>query len=66
MERRGRIVILFLLLGLGFAFVAMRLVYLQIYERAALAGRAERQQERLIKIEPKRGTIYDRIERDLR
>ncbi len=60
MERRGRILVVLLLMGLGFTLVALRLVYLQVYQQAELAGRAERQQERLVKLEPKRGTIYDR------
>ncbi len=45
--------------------MALRLVYLQVYQRAELAGRAERQQERVVKLEPKRGTIYDRMGREL-
>jgi cell division protein FtsI (penicillin-binding protein 3) len=65
MERRGRILAVLLLMGLGFALVALRLVYLQIFQRAELAARAERQQERLVKLEPKRGTIYDRMHREL-
>ncbi len=54
-----------LIAGLGFALVALRLVYLQVYDRAELASRAERQQERLVKLEPTRGTIYDRMGREL-
>lgn len=65
MERRGRILAVLLIVGLGFALVALRLVYLQVYDRAELAARAERQQERLVKLEPKRGTIYDRMGREL-
>jgi cell division protein FtsI (penicillin-binding protein 3) len=65
MERRGRILAILLLMGLGFTFVALRLVYLQVFQRAELAARAERQQERLVKLEPKRGTIYDRMHREL-
>lgn len=65
MEKRGRILAVLLIMGMGFALVALRLVYLQVYQRGALAARAERQQERLIKIEPKRGTIYDRMGREL-
>jgi cell division protein FtsI (penicillin-binding protein 3) len=52
-------------MGLGFALVALRLVYLQVFQRAELSARAERQQERLVKLEPKRGTIYDRMHREL-
>jgi cell division protein FtsI (penicillin-binding protein 3) len=65
MERRGRILTILLLMVLGFALVALRLVYLQVFQRAELAARAERQQERLVKLEPKRGTIYDRMHREL-
>lgn len=54
-----------MLMGLGFLIVALRLVHLQVFERAELSLRAERQQERLIKLEPKRGTIYDRMGREL-
>ena len=65
MERRGRILVVFLITALGFTLVALRLVYLQVYDRAELAARAERQQERLVKLKPKRGTIYDRMGREL-
>ncbi|MFA5072695.1 MAG: penicillin-binding transpeptidase domain-containing protein [Nitrospirota bacterium] len=65
MERRGRILVLVFLLGIGFALIALRLVYLQVYQRGPLSARAERQQERVVTIEPKRGTIYDRMRREL-
>jgi len=65
MEKRGRILVILLLMCVCFGLIALRLVYLQVYQRSALAGRAERQQERLVKIEPKRGTIYDRMGREL-
>ncbi len=64
-ERRARIGTLLMLLALGFALVAGRLVYLQVIERSDLARRAERQQEELVRLEPKRGTIYDRRGREL-
>lgn len=50
---------------LGFTLVALRLVYLQVYQASELADQAERQQERVIKLKPKRGTIYDRMGREL-
>jgi cell division protein FtsI (penicillin-binding protein 3) len=50
---------------MGFALVALRLVYLQVFQRAELTVRAERQQERIVKLKPKRGTIYDRMGREL-
>ena len=65
MKRQGRILAVLLLMGLGFGLVAMRLVYLQVFQRAELSVRAERQQEHLVKLEPKRGTIYDRMGREL-
>lgn len=65
MHRKGRILTVLLLMGMGFACVALRLVYLQVYQRAELSGRAERQQERVVKLEPRRGTIYDRMGREL-
>ncbi len=65
MERRGRILAVLLLMGMGFVCVALRLVYLQVYQRAELSVRAERQQERVVKLDPKRGTIYDRMGREL-
>jgi cell division protein FtsI (penicillin-binding protein 3) len=65
MNKRGRILGVLLVMGLGFAIVALRLVYLQVYQRADLAVRAERQQQRLVKLDPKRGTIYDRMGREL-
>jgi len=65
MEKRGRILFVLLLLGAGFAAVGLRLVHLQIFESGELSRRAERQQERLVKLEPKRGTIVDRLGREL-
>ncbi|NTW37371.1 MAG: hypothetical protein HGB17_14870, partial [Syntrophobacteraceae bacterium] len=64
-ERRGRIVVVFMLMGVGFALVGLRLVHLQIFERGDLTRRAERQQERLMKLESKRGNIFDRTGREL-
>ncbi len=65
MEKRGRTLAVFLLMGLSFALVAARLVHLQVFQKTDLAARAERQQERLVRLEPKRGTIYDRRGREL-
>ncbi len=65
MDKRGRILAVLLIMVLGFALVALRLLYLQVYERAELAVRAERQQEQLVKLAPRRGTIYDRMGREL-
>jgi len=65
MERRGRIIAVFLIMVLAFAVVIVRLVHLQVVERSRLAARAERQQEQIVILEPKRGTIYDRGGREL-
>jgi cell division protein FtsI (penicillin-binding protein 3) len=65
MERRGRIVAVLFIMVLGFTLVVVRLVYLQVIERSKLAARAERQQEQVVTIEPKRGTILDRMGRAL-
>jgi len=65
MDRRGRLLLIVALIGLGFALVAGRLVYLQVVDRADLAARAERQQQRVVKLESKRGTIFDRRKREL-
>lgn len=65
MERRGRILAVFLLVGIGLAAVLVRLLYLQVFKAGELAVRAERQQQRMVKLEPKRGTIYDRMGREL-
>ena len=65
MDRRGRILLIVALIGLGFALIAGRLVYLQVIDRANLAARAERQQQRVVTLESKRGTIFDRRKREL-
>ncbi len=65
MDKRGRILAVFLVIGLGFGCVALKLVYLQLFQRTELTERAERQQEQLVKLEAKRGTIYDRMGREL-
>jgi len=52
-------------MGLAFALVVLRLLYLQVFERSKLAARGERQYEQVVVLEPKRGTIYDRMGREL-
>ncbi len=64
-ERRNRIVWVLVLMGLGFAAVGIRLIHLQVVERRDLMRIAERQQERTVRLEAKRGTIYDRKGREL-
>jgi cell division protein FtsI (penicillin-binding protein 3) len=65
MGRRNRILAVLVLTALGFVVIAGRLVFLQVIERKELSRRAERQQERMMKLESKRGTIYDRMGREL-
>jgi len=65
MERRGRIIAVFLIMGLAFALVVLRLFYLQVFERAKLAARGEHQYEQVVVLEPTRGTIFDRMGREL-
>jgi cell division protein FtsI (penicillin-binding protein 3) len=65
MERRGRIIAVLFIMSVAFALVVIRLVVLQVVERSKLSARAERQQEQVVTLEAKRGTIYDRIGREL-
>lgn len=57
---RKRVTLFFLFLVIVLMALTMRLVYLQGYQNEWLAERAEQQRVRLIPIEAKRGTIYDR------
>ena len=65
MDGRRRILATFFLLALAFALVAGRLVQLQVFRGSELSARAERQQQRVVKLNPKRGTIFDRMGREL-
>lgn len=65
MDKRVRILIIFLAASIGYAAVAGKLVHLQVLRHAELTARAESQQESVIKLEPRRGTIYDRMGREL-
>ena len=47
------------------AVLASRFVQLQIFQYADLSAKAERQQNRSFEISPQRGTIYDRLGREL-
>ncbi|NOY52472.1 MAG: penicillin-binding protein 2 [Deltaproteobacteria bacterium] len=53
------------LFAVGYALVVYRLYALQIRDHRKLRERAEKQQMRIVKIMPKRGTIYDREMREL-
>jgi cell division protein FtsI (penicillin-binding protein 3) len=57
---KRRVAIVSALMGLWVAGIEARLVYLQVYDRADLAARAERQQERTPPSPARRGDILDR------
>jgi cell division protein FtsI (penicillin-binding protein 3) len=57
---RQRLGVVAIALGLWVGGIETRLVYLQIFERADLLARAERQQERTQPVPAKRGDILDR------
>lgn len=65
MEKQGRVLLIFIVVTIGFAAVAARLVQLQVFRHAEFAARAEQQQESVVTIEAKRGTIFDRRGREL-
>jgi cell division protein FtsI (penicillin-binding protein 3) len=62
---RTRIYILIAFLLVWSGLLAFRLVNLQIFQYIELSNRARRQQSRAFEISPKRGTIYDRRNREL-
>ncbi len=62
---RFRVTLLALLSTLWMSGLVGRLVYLQIFARSRLQERAEIQQQDTMKIDPTRGTIYDRNGRQL-
>jgi len=57
---RSRLLVCAALLGLWTAAIEGRLLYLQVFEHADLAARAERQQNRTVSPPAKRGDILDR------
>ena len=57
---KRRVAVVSALLGLWVAGIEARLVYLQVFDHADLAARAERQQERTPPSPAKRGDILDR------
>lgn len=62
---RFRVTLLALLSTLWVSALVGRLVYLQIFLRPSLQERAEIQQRHTMKLDPERGTIYDRNGREL-
>lgn len=63
MKKRILLVSLFLLIG--FFLITLRLLYLMVLEHQDLTKKAERQHQKTITLEPRRGTIYDRNGREL-
>jgi cell division protein FtsI (penicillin-binding protein 3) len=59
-EKRGRIVVAGVLLGLGFVMILARLFHLQVIQAADLGQKAGRQHHKVLTVEGGRGTIYDR------
>ncbi len=63
LKLRGRA--LALLAFLWLAVVAGRLIHLQLFQHAEFRVRAQRQQQRLVEVTPKRGILFDRNGREL-
>jgi cell division protein FtsI (penicillin-binding protein 3) len=59
------VVVLVAALGAAFILIELRLVQLQVLQSARLRRAARSQQERVIKLDPKRGAIYDRNGKEL-
>src|SRR3954447_12551050 len=57
---KRRVAVVSLMLGLWVAGIEAKLIYLQVFNRADLAARAERQQERTPPSPARRGDIVDR------
>jgi cell division protein FtsI (penicillin-binding protein 3) len=62
---RTRWLIVFGLAILWVVVVLLRLSYLQLYRYSDYLARAQRQQQRIVEVSPKRGVIYDRNGREL-
>ncbi|HEV8384911.1 MAG TPA: penicillin-binding transpeptidase domain-containing protein [Candidatus Acidoferrales bacterium] len=62
---RIRLFIVAVLAVLWMGAVLARLSYLQLFRYTEYLGRAQRQQQRIIEISPKRGVLYDRNLREL-
>jgi len=62
---RPRLYVLLALLALWIGAITVRLYHLQVNRHDEFARRAERQQQRVIELDPPRGTIYDARGREL-
>lgn len=59
-DKRGRVVVVAVLLGIGFLVILARLFQLQVVRASELAQLAGRQHEKMLTVEAGRGAIYDR------
>jgi len=57
---RGRTLFMAGLFTLWFAFLALRLIQLQVIDHPRLKNEVESQNQNIVKVSPKRGTIFDR------
>ncbi|MBI1739773.1 MAG: penicillin-binding protein, partial [Candidatus Koribacter versatilis] len=62
---RIRVFIVAIVAVLWMGAVLARLSYLQLFRYTEYLGRAQRQQQRIVEISPKRGVLYDRNLREL-
>ena len=62
---KSRLFCVLALLTLWIGAIAARLYHLQVNRHDEFARRAERQQQRVIELDPPRGTIYDARGREL-
>ncbi len=59
-DRRGRVIAMAVLLGLGFLVIVARLFHLQVIRAPELAHQAGRQHQKMLTVDAGRGAIYDR------
>lgn len=62
---RKRILLVSLFIAIGFFIITLRVFLIMIVQHNQYMKRAERQHQKTIHIEPLRGTIYDRMGREL-
>lgn len=61
----GRVTMLVVVLGLAFGAIQLRLLQIQVFQSPGLRKAARSQQETVIRLDPKRGPIFDRNGREL-
>ncbi|MHB8173762.1 MAG: peptidoglycan D,D-transpeptidase FtsI family protein [Nitrospirota bacterium] len=62
---KRRVMLVIVLVAAGYMGVIVKLVYLQVIEKNFLAQKALRQQQEVVDLPPRRGTIYDRTGAEL-